>query len=89
MSEPLPAPPRALTWAQFAIATIGALVTVGGVLLATGGTLQRITTLEHQMVEVRENQSKYIPVLVGMQADMKYLADRARRQDERDDRERR
>lgn len=90
MSEPFQpgvAPARALSWAQLAVGSVGGALALGGAMMAIGGWQQRIATLETQMVEVRENQKTYIPVLVGMQADMKYLADRARREDERRDRE--
>lgn len=84
MSDGPPVPARAVSWSQIIYGAIGAAGLVLGAAVAIGGWQQRISTLESQMVEVRENQKTYIPVLVGMQADMKYLADRARREDDRD-----
>lgn len=70
--------------------TVGALFAVGGLMLAIGGWRSGvdhdIADLKNRMGVAESNQKQYIPVLVGMVHDVSYLAERARREDERDDR---
>jgi hypothetical protein len=71
----------------------GSLGTIGmilGLFLTIGGWRTavdlKIEDHEKRLVAAEANQRTYIPVLVGMQKDVSYLAERARRDDDRRDR---
>lgn len=86
-------PPRLPALIPILCAALGSLVTVGGLLIAVGGWRggvdSHLATLDRRMDTAEANQRTYIPVLVEMKANLAYLADRARRDDERREREQR
>lgn len=93
-AAPTSAAPR--PWMQM-VMMIAALVTIA---LTINAQLQAIgawrssvdlqlADLKSRMGRAEENQRTYIPVLLGLTKDVSYLADRARREDDRLERERR
>jgi len=62
---------------------IGALVTLGA---WRAGVDLSLANLDKRMDQAEANQKTYIPVLIGLSKDVTYLAERARREDERADR---
>ncbi len=85
-------PPRLPALIPILCAVIGSLVTIGGLLITVGGWRgevdSHLATLDRRMETAEANQRTYIPVLVEMKANLAYLADRARRDDDRRERER-
>ena len=63
------------------MALCGYLIAIGN---WRGGVDKDIAQLKAQAAQAEQNDRTYIPVLVGMTRDVSYLADRARRQDERE-----
>jgi len=63
---------------------VATLVTIGGWRAQVDAS---IATLSKRMDKAEANQATYIPVLIGLSKDVTYLAERARREDERRDRE--
>lgn len=98
MTDPAPGPtqtvvvgpPRLPAMIPILCAAIGSLVTIGGLLIAIGGWRGQVdahfATLDRRMDTAEANQRTYIPVLVEMKANLAYLADRARRDDDRRER---
>lgn len=88
MTRPVaPAPPRWIAIAGAVATCSGLIVAVCGYLIAIGnwrgGVDKDIAQLKAQATQAEANDRTYIPVLVGMTRDVSYLADRARREDER------
>ncbi len=86
--------PAAARWPTFVTVILGIITTaalLGGFLLTIGSwraTVDlQIADLNRRVGKAEANQEKYIPILVGMTKDLSYLADRARREDERDERD--
>lgn len=84
------APPRWIPYVTVILGLIAAALAVSQVISTLGGwrvsvDLQ-ITDLQKRMDKAEENQKTYIPVLIGLSKDVTFLADRARREDERRDR---
>lgn len=84
---PASAPPRWIPLVTVILGLIGtaallvtALVTIGA--WRAGVDLQ-ITELKKRMDTAEGNQRTYIPVLIGLSKDVTYLAERARREDDR------
>lgn len=71
-------------------AIIGAVLAIGGMLLAVGGWRgevdQRDAELERRLGVVEQTQRINLPIFAGMQRDISFLAERARREDDRRDR---
>lgn len=92
-SVPPNAPPR---WTSFAgvitgiaalaITLVGALIAIG---VWRGAVDDHLATLDKRMDQAESNQRTYIPILVGLSTDVKYLAERARREDDRASQDRR
>lgn len=82
-------------WIPLVTVIIG-ILTAAGVLASALLTLgawraqvdASIASLTKRMDKAEANQNTYIPVLIGLSKDVTYLAERARREDERRDRER-
>jgi hypothetical protein len=85
-------PPRLPALLPLLYGGMGSIVTIGGLLLAVGGWRgevdSKLATLDSRVSVAEANQRTYIPVLVEMKANLAYLADRARRDDDRRERER-
>ena len=64
-------------------------ITMAGVLMATGAWKQRTDDLDRRVTKVENIQQTNLPLFWAMQADLKYLADRARRDDRPADGDRR
>ncbi len=85
------APPRpgAINGAIGAI--VGAGLGIGGMLITVGGWRgevdQRDVEFERRLTVVEQTQRTNLPIFAGMQKDISYLAERARRDDERRERE--
>jgi len=83
-------------WIAIVGAIVGIITSVGlivGTLLTLGAWRSSvdlsINELKKRMEKAEANQSTYIPVLIGLSKDVTFLADRARREDDRRDREQR
>ena len=85
MSEPANPAPR---WPSY-VGLAGIGITMAGVLMATGAWKQRTDDLDRRVTKVESIQQTNLPLFWGMQTDLKYLADRARRDEDRPVRERR
>jgi len=91
---PPPAPaPR--PWMQLVLMIVGLVtvaLTINAQLQAIGAWRSsvdlQLADLKSRMGRAEENQRTYIPVLLGLTKDVSYLADRARREDDRQERER-
>ncbi|GGB21561.1 hypothetical protein GCM10011380_08930 [Sphingomonas metalli] len=84
-------PPRLPALVPMLCALVGALATLGGLLVTIGGWRgavdTHLETIDRRLDQAESNQRTYIPVLLGLNKDVSYLADRARREDARADRE--
>lgn len=85
------APTRWTTIVPVIIGIITTVIMLGGFMLTIGSwraTVDlQIADLNRRVGKAEANQEKYIPILVGMTKDLSYLADRARREDERTERD--
>lgn len=90
-NSPPPAPRWTAHLSAF-FAGVGAIISVAGLLFTIGSWRsrvdERLDQLGKRMDQAEANDKTYIPVLIGMTRDVSYLADRARREDERQSRER-
>ena len=84
-------PPPAARWSTHLsafCAGVGAVISVCGLLFTVGSWRsrvdERLDQLGKRMDQAEANQKTYIPVLIGLNRDVSYLADRASREDERD-----
>lgn len=72
-------------------AGVGAIISVAGLLFTIGSWRsrvdERLDQLGKRMEQVEANDHTYTPVLIGLNRDVSYLAERARREDERQSRE--
>lgn len=84
------APPRWIPYVTVILGIIAGALAIATALSTLGGWRAsvdlQITDLQKRMDKAEENQKTYIPVLIGLSKDVTYLADRARREDERRDR---
>ena len=85
--------PTAVRWTAIApilLAVLSTLAMLGGFMLTIGAWRatvdQQIKDLDKRITKAEANQEKYIPVLLGMTKDLSYLAERARREDDRAER---
>jgi hypothetical protein len=69
--------------AGFGAVIVGLILTIGAWRASVD---MKIDELDRRMSTAEGNQKTYIPVLLGLTKDVSYLADRARREDERADR---
>ncbi len=86
-------PPAATRWTTIVPVIIGIITTaimLGGFLLTIGSwraTVDlQIADLTRRLAKTEAEQERYTPIILGMQKDVAFLADRARREDERDER---
>lgn len=100
MASQPPAGQRFAASAGVIVGMVGLAITIIGLLIAIGkwqGDIDgkfatadnHLATLDKRMDQAEANQRTYIPVLVKMTADVSYLADRAHREDDARERERR
>jgi hypothetical protein len=87
---PTPAPRAPLIPTM--VGVFGAVIAAGGLLITIGGWRSQVdthlATLDKRMDQAEANQKTYIPVLIGLSKDVSFLADRARREDDRSSRRR-
>lgn len=86
-----PGPPKWIPLVTVILAILGAIGMAWGVPMTVGAWRSQVDTsiddVKKRLDKVEENQRATVPVLVGLQKDVSFLADRARREDERRDRE--
>ncbi len=79
-----PAPARTPPpWATMIIGASGTLVVVLGLFVAIGGWLRQIDEHERRLSKVEQVQQTNLPTFYKMTENLAYLAERARREDER------
>jgi len=87
------AAPRWIPLVTVILGIVGTVGVIGGALLTIGAWRAEVNVsiadLKNRMTQAESNQRTYIPVLIGLSKDVTYLAERARREDERSERERR
>ncbi|HEX8384169.1 MAG TPA: hypothetical protein VF592_12430 [Sphingomonas sp.] len=92
MTDVTPTAPR---WIPLVTVILGLIGTAGLIVTALtmigawrAGVDLQLTDLKKRMEQAEGNQRTYIPVLIGLSKDVTYLAERARREDDREIRRR-
>jgi hypothetical protein len=80
-------PPARPSLVPTIVGVFGAVIAAGGLLITIGGWRSQVdthlATLDKRMDQAEANQKTYIPVLIGLSKDVSFLAERARREDDR------